>query len=245
MEEDTIHSYYQNIHRVLESKDVVDIAKLHRASFRMKAPGKIARFLINDAVPALAEYYGLYLDKRATFARFNREYKRQILGIEPSRRDSHLDEEFFREARESRKHATVATEERPALYNALIGAARRGELNNVRRLYTKIQERLAESDPSALPDHETMDLELASSKALEAAALAGHVSTVEFFLKKGVTSGVVMRIAAKNNDREMIRLLVRYGNKQWSDGQAGANEGGHLELRKLFSRKLAGMEVEF
>lgn len=53
-----------------------------------------------------------------------------------------------------------------------------------------------------------------------------------------------MKNTARNNDIPMVKLLMQYGNNNWHYGQKGANEGGHVELRRFFSRKIAGMNVE-
>ena len=80
--------------------------------------------------------------------------------------------------------------------------------------------------------------------ALFAAVCNCDLEMTRFLLEKGaIQTGAMLEYSAKNNNFQMVKLLVEYEASEWAYGQRGAREGGHIELRKFFSRKLAGMDA--
>lgn len=122
---------------------------------------------------------------------------------------------------------TSADAQRAVTYLALTTAARYRHLNLVQFLV------------------ETRDCTAAMTGALLAAVTNNDLTMARYLLEKGaLQTGGILGVAARNNQLEMIQLLLDYGANAWHCGQSAANGGDHLELRKFFSRKLAGMDAQ-
>lgn len=82
-------------------------------------------------------------------------------------------------------------------------------------------------------------------QVLRFAVTNNNLETAELALEKGAvaTNEKLLEHAARHGNKKMIRLLIAYGANDWEYGQRGAGDK-HLEIRRFFSRKLAGMEVE-
>lgn len=150
------------------------------------------------------------------------------------------------EARKAREHTFLSRLTKKVEVDnnkaELIAAVREGRIDIVENLYIESQREMTR------PNFKLRDLyriKALFKSALHEAIGSGQLVIAEYLLEHQVECDESeLANAARNNDIPMVKLLIAYGNKNWRYGQKGADEGGHLELRRFFSRKIAGINVE-
>lgn len=249
--------YYEHLHLTLDRGYLEEVFALWRESVYLGTFGVITRAVIAERIPELAKHYNMEVTEETTFREFidayyEKEYSEQCSEVfhKPFKCI-----EYFASTgnRELLKLAIKKVREIPALQydtrsleqqiqsHALQGAARGGQIELIVIFFEGVKKSLE----GELPIHGQARARGAFAIALSEAIEEGRLEVVKFLLELGVISeGKDLQHAARKNDREMIQLLFDYGNKELVHGQRGASEGGHTELRRFFSRKLAGMDAE-
>lgn len=250
--------YYEHLNFVLDRKEIPEILALWRESIYLGSFGAITRAIITKQIPALAKHYDINVNKEASFEEFLKVYYEKLYSQRCSNRGPLACVEYFAANGDRRSLKLAMGKAAPyldrdvlhslpyktnedkrafddsytmrllAITNAWHGAIRGRNFDNIKFLVENYA------------DHSSVSLESALASAVE----ANDLEMAQLLLEAGAQQAPEMLVdAAKNGNKDMIKLLVEYGNTHWYYGQRGAREGGHEDLRKFFSRKLAGLEA--
>lgn len=259
--------YYETLYLFLDRKQIPELLAFWRQSVYLGSFGTVTRTIINEGVSELAKYYKLRITDEMTFGEFLDRYYEKLY-FERCDKNPFDCIDYFAQTNEPEllKQAMKKAEpyfdfERRSgccdIPSSVMGESERSNLEQAE----KIKNVIAWVALFRAAKYKQLDLVKYLMKThtyskegllqlLETVVKNDDFALTKFLLEQGIfpknwdNMGPLVEIAAKNANKQLLKLFFDHGSRHWAHGQRGAREGNHPELRRFFSRKLAGLDAE-